>query len=354
MRPGIAGALFALVVAAACGDGRRTVHVRTDLPEALRDEVEATFEGAHPSLDVRFSEAAPDETLQALSSGEADFDVWWGAPALALESAARGGRLEAYDPAWHRADLHRWRETDETPAREGDEPPSRPGEAAAPWHPVLSSPLVIAFNRTIVPISEAPTDWIDVFHHGWFGEVRLLDPGRTDAGAWLVGAMIVEALRDDDDLNRGFDWLSRLHDQVDVYAVEPGTLVRALDREQALLVVMPRADAERARTGEDGWLHYRIPASGTPLLLLAVAIRDGTEVPEAARDFVEHLGTDGVATASKLHTHWTPTVGFVDDSALPPDFELEQTLRGYVPAVDTLAVELTGWLERWEREIRIR
>lgn len=327
-------ALSAALGATSCGEADTTrLDVRTTLPEALRSEVEASFESAHPEIDVRFSTAPADESAASLRAGDAGFDVWWGAPALLLERAANRGLLEPHGPGWDDRSVE---------ARD------------ARWHPILSTPLVIAFDRTVVALADAPSDWIDLLHHAWYQDVRILDPGGTDAGAWLVGATIVEALRDDDDLNRGFDWLTRLHRQIDAYAADPAALVRALERGDALVVVMPRAEAEAARSGDDRWLHYRIPESGTPELLLGVGIVAGTEVPDAARAFVDHLGTAPVATAAKLHTHWEPTAGSVDPSGLPADFELEQRWTAYTPALDTLAAELAGWLERWEAEVRTR
>lgn len=321
------------VAAASCGGDGTGLDVRTALPDALRDEVETAFESAHPGIDVRFSEVPTDESLDALRSGEADFDVWWGVPALALEQAGDAGLLAAYEPDW-----------------------GRPGAAGASdvWWPVLTTPFVLAFDRTKVALADAPTDWVDVFHHGWYQEVRMPDPAGTDAGAWIAGSMIVEALRDDDDLNRGFEWLGRLHDQVDLYAQEPAEMVGALGRGDALVAIMTRAEAEAARTADAPWLHYRVPTSGAPELILGIGVVEGTDAPEAARAFVDFLGTDVVATASKLHTRWEPAVGDVDRSRLPPDFELERSWRGYAPAVDTLAAEIEAWIDRWEAEIAVR
>lgn len=322
---------FALLLGgAACGgDGRTPLEVRTGFPDELRAEVERSFESAHPDVDVRFSDASADISLAQLRSVDtAPFDVWWGAPALALQKAA-------------------------------DEALLKPLRRATPidtvrWRPVLTTPFVIAFDRTVVPLAEAPLDWIDLFHYRWYDDLRLLDPGRTAEGAYFAGAMIVEALRDDDDLDRGFDWLDRLDEQVDAYAADVDELVRALGAGEALVAILPRADAEVARHGDAPWLHYRLPESGSPVLVLGVGITATTGQRATARAFVEHLGTDEVATASKLYTRWEPAQGEVDASRLPPDFELEQPWTGYRPAVDTLAAELDGWMARWEVDVHAR
>lgn len=324
--------------AAGCGDGDRArLEIRTTLPESLRDAVETTFEALHPDIDLRFSDEPDDQTLEALAEGDPGFDVWWGAPASALMRAGASGALAPSRPAWVPV---------RGPGAEGTEPQE--------WHPWLTTPLVIAFDRTAVALADAPTDWIDVFHHAWFEDVRVPDPAATEAGSTLVGAMVVEALRDDDDLDGGFDWLARLHDQVDQYVRGADESVSALGSGDALLAIMTRADAEEARTGGAPWLHYRLPASGTPEVVLGVAVVAGARLPAAARAFLDYLGSDDVATAAKRHTHWEPMAGRVDQASLPADFELAGGWRAYPPAFDTLAVELDGWIDRWEREVRIR
>jgi len=313
----------------ACSDDRIKVEVRTTFPDGLLAAVEESFEVAHPDLDVRFSEASLDASLGALRQSEvAPFDVWWGVPPIVLYEAANEGLLQAYEPPW---------------SQQADRP--------AYWHTVLTTPFVIAFNRTTVPLADAPTDWIDVFHHAWYDDLRALDPGRTREGAYFAGAMIVEALRDDDDLDRGFEWLARLHEQVDAYVGEPNEAVRALQRDEALIAILPRAGVERARAAEAPWIHYRVPESGTPELALGVAIVADTRQSDAARAFVDHLGMSDIATLAKLYTHWEPQAGRVDEAALPADFELAQSWRAYAPAIDTLATELDGWVERWSLEI---
>ncbi|NIQ57133.1 MAG: extracellular solute-binding protein, partial [Gammaproteobacteria bacterium] len=226
--------------------------------------------------------------------------------------------------------------------------------ASDAWHAVLRTPFVVAFDRTVVPIAEAPRDWIDVLHHAWYDGVRVMDPAGTKEGAYFAGAVLVEALRDDDDLVRGFDWLARLDEQVDLYVAGTDELIGALERGDALLAILPMADAERARAERAPWLHYRVPSSGTPALTLGVAIVQGAAHADAARAFVDYLGTTGAATAAKLRTRWDPVAGSVDESVLPPDFELVDRWTAYPLAVDTLIAELPGWIERWEEEVRTR
>jgi iron(III) transport system substrate-binding protein len=321
----------------ACADTSRetTLVVRTSLPEELRDYVEDTFEAANPDVDVRFSEVRPEESLAELQAGAgAPFDVWWGPPAQILERAAAAGLLQPYQPPWLR--------------QPGVGQPDR----EARWQVILVSPFVIAFNHEEVPLARAPTDWADLFHFRWADELYLLDPTSVDEAAYFMGAMLVEALRDDDDLLSGFDWHRRLDVQAKRYVRESRDIIRALETGDALLTILPRYIVEKARNGDAPWIYYRLPESGTPMLALGVAITARTEVGEVARRFVDHLGTMDVTTASKLYTHWQPGHGDVDMSRFPDGFEIDQRWSPYPLAIDTLVAELDGWVDRWDLKVR--
>lgn len=326
----------ALLTLSGCADGRdTTLLVRTDLPRELRDFVEASFEAENLDIDVRFTERESAASFHDLQMGDpvVPFDVWWGVPATTLESAGSIDLLEPFQPSW----------VDLAPANT-----SRGGL----WHAILVTPFVIAFNREELTLTRAPRDWVDTFHHRWAEEVWTIDPTRHEYGAAFMGSMLVEALRDDDDLRRGFDWLDRLDTQVERYVPSPEEVIRALERRDALLAILPRAVVEDARGRGDDWLYYRLPESGSPVLALGVAVTKGSNAGDAARRFVEHLGRNEIVTESYLRTRWHPANGEIDGTKVPPGFELAQPWTAYPLAIDTLVAELEGWVTRWDLDVR--
>lgn len=328
-----------LFLLACSGESRPiTLDVRTDLPEGLRDYVEESFEGTHPDVDVRLTVSTTDESgadVLAGVRGEAPFDVWWGAHASGLERVADEGRLLPYSPIWL------------------DEPGLVMPDTGAAWHPLLITPYVIAFSRDDLPLTRAPTDWNDLRHFRWSEEIEILDPLRSEAGAWFVLSMLAR-YEAEADTDAGFDWLITLDGQVDSYAVTPGDAVRALEVTASRLAVLPRADAEEARATDAPWLYYRLPESGTPILARGVAVVRGTDEVEAARAFVDHVGALDVRTVSKLQTRWQPAYGDIDASRLPADFELTHPWQPWALAVDRIEGQRDTWLGRWEQEIQRR
>lgn len=325
-----------LLVAAACGDAGsdHSLVVYSSLSPGLLEFVEERFESMHVDASVRVVRAADSETLATLRSGGSLVDVWWGAPAPVLGLAADEGLLQRYRPPW----------VGETSAHETD----------GFWQVSLVSPFVIAFNRERVPLARAPTDWIDLFHFRWFDEISLLDPTAGPEGAYFVGAMIVQTLRDGDDLTRAFDWLRRLDGQAFRYETRAAEAIRSLGAGEALLAILPHYLVEAGRADDAPWLHFRVPESGSPLLTRGIAISAGAAEPELARRFVDFTGSVEVATEALLRLRWRHPYVDIDRSRLPPDFEIEASVTPYALAPDTLAAELDGWLERWDLEVRGR
>ncbi len=300
-----------------CDDGRTRLVVRTEMPRALRDVVEASFEASEPGVDVRFDVDDEAATVDALSPAAepAPFDVWWGAAGPSLERAARSGALEG-------------------------------------WRPLLGTPWVIAFDRDRVGLPEAPRDWVDVLHHGWVEEVAVPDPARSDVGARFVGAAVGEAVHAEGLSWVGLEWLERLDRQVVRYVPDEREALRALRVELASLALLRRATVEDARADDES-LHYRIPEGGTPVDVLGAGVVAGSAVPDAARRFLDHLASDVVLAASAEHTGWEPLVPMepVDSLAASPR---SGEWLGYPLAAGLVVDSLATWLDRWTREVRGR
>ncbi len=338
MRAGARSTLLLLALAG-CGPPRDTVvHVRSALPEELLELAESTFEELHPEIDIAFSEADDAASYHELqiSSGAPPFDVWWGASGRTLERAAGHDLLAVYRPPWV-----------DQPGMGSVRPDDR-------WHVTMVTPFVIAFNRDFMSLGDAPTRWVDLFHHGWTREVALLHPTRSAAGESFAASMILEALRSEEDLEIGFEWLARLDPQIADYFESSDEALRALAVGGNLLAVLPRADVEYARERAGDWLYYRIPMDGTPLLTRGVAITSGSDVRNAAARFVDHIGSVEMATEAKLATRWQPAHGSIDEARVPEGFELLQRGRVYPLALDTLNTYAEEWMTRWDLEVRDR
>ncbi|HCO12807.1 MAG TPA: hypothetical protein DIT46_01400 [Gemmatimonadetes bacterium] len=221
------------------------------------------------------------------------------------------------------------------------------------WHPLLLTPYVIAFSREDLELARAPSDWIDLRHFRWSDDIEMLDPARSEEGAWFLVSILQQAVSVGD-LESGFDWLATMDRYVESYATNTSDALQALREKRSRIAIAPRADVEAERSNNSPWLYYRLPESGTPVLVRGVSLMSGTKEAAAAKEFVDHLGSIDVLTETKLKTRWQPVFGVVDSSRIPVDFELQEPWAPYAIPFDTIQGKREGWLNRWEQEIRGR
>jgi ABC-type Fe3+ transport system substrate-binding protein len=219
----------------------------------------------------------------------------------------------------------------------------------------MQTPFVIAFDRDVVAITDAPADWLDLLHHGWSEDVSLPDPGRSREGATFVTSVIAEKLRSEGDPVIGFDWLEQLDRQIGRYDADARESLRSMRMHRVSLAVVPRAVVEVGRVEWEGRLYYRAPESGSPSMVRAVAVvaTASGEGSDMAQRFADHVQSPELLAATKLHTHWEP-VGSWDERTLPEGFELRQAWSAYPSSVGLSVDSATVWIRRWSSDVRGR
>jgi iron(III) transport system substrate-binding protein len=321
----LGGAAFSLLLLVACtSDDRTSLRVRTSLPDALLEQVERSFEAQHPQVDVRFvrgDDAQAAAELEAQDEG-VPFDVWWGPSGILLERAALRGLL-------------------------------RPASPSAVWRPLLVTPFVIAFNRAELTLASAPSDWIDVFHFRWRDELVMVDPARMDVGAWFVGAVVARAVRADQDMSVGMDWLRRLDEQVARYVPDQRAALRELSVGDAQLTVISKAAADAELAAGAAWLGYRLPQSGTPLLVRGIGVVEGTRQAHAAALFIDWVSSPEEVTVAEITTGWEAADGLSvsEDGTVLIGLE---GWRGWPLGLDVVVGGMDGWLAEWRENVRGR
>lgn len=334
-------AALPLLALAACGggDGREVLTVYSPHGKAMLKAFEAEFEKANPGIDVQAVDMGSQEVLDRLRTERANpqADVWFGAPAGLFEDAAADSLLDHFVPTWATA------------------VPEHARDAEGYWHGTYLTPEVIAYNSRVVAPADVPKDWDDVLDPKWKGRVLIRDPMASGTMRTIFGMVVQRSIRTTGDTAQGFDWLRRLDGQTKEYVLTPTLLYQKLAREEGVLTLWDLPDIEEARASTSYPLEYVIPSSGTPLPVDAVAVVRGTRHREAARKFVEMVGsTPGVLLA--VRSHWRfPARGDVPDDSLPPRLREAKALLKPEP-MDWALLQREGpnWMRHWDEHVRNR
>ncbi len=157
------------------------------------------------------------------------------------------------------------------------------------------------------------------------------------------------------DPEAGYEWLLRLDAQTREYALNPTLLYQKLARQEGLVTMwnMPDILTLRATTGLP--IAYRLPESGTPVVVDAVAVVGGSERREAAEAFVEFVGSEeAILDAAELFFR-VPARQDIPTERLP-EWAREELPRLRIMEADRelLRERTSEWMRHWDDRIRRR
>ena len=340
-RPGgPAFGVVAMLVAVGCtgGDGGTVLTVYSPHGAELLSYYEGEFERANPGVDVQWVDMGSQSVLDRLRAEKANpqADVWFGAPAEIFDRAAREELLDPYRPTWAAA-----------VSAEARDPHDR-------WYGTYLTPEVIAYNSDAVTAAEAPKDWDDVLDPKWRGKILIRNPIESGSMRAIFGAMIMKEMRRTGSVEAGYEWLRKLDAQTKEYTVDPSVLYQKLGRQEGVLTLYNMPDI--VMLGQRGYkVEYVIPASGTPLLVDAIAVVRGAKQPDAARRYYEF-----VTSPRSLIVAAERFVRIPARTDIPPD-SLPQWVRRATAQItpmpldrDTLSRRLDEWMRYWDANIRNR
>jgi iron(III) transport system substrate-binding protein len=330
--------LLAPVWLASCGDDRTPVVLYSPHGRDLLALFQETYEAQNPDVAVRWLDMGSQEVYDRVRSEAANpqGSVWFGGPATIFARGAEEGLLEPFRPSWA-----------EAVAAESQHPEDL-------YFGLYRTPPLLVYNSDAVSPEEAPADWDDLLDPRWRGRVIIRDPLASGTMRTVFGMILARSVAETGDEEEGFRWLRRLDAQTREYVQNPALLHTKMVRQEGLVTIWELTDIlfQQQRGAP---LAYRFPTSGTPVIDDSVGVIRGTRNPQAARAFVEWVGS---AEAQRLAAERLFRLPARLD--LAPD-ELPEWAQGVmaemIPAeLDReLVAERAGeWMRRWDREVRGR
>jgi iron(III) transport system substrate-binding protein len=354
---------------AACGGGREPLVLYSPHGRDLLTLVEGRYEAAHPEVDVRWLDMGSQEVYDRLRSERANpqADVWFGGPDTILARGAAEGLLQPYRPAWA-----------------ASVPAASRGEGDL-YFGLYRTPAVLVWNERAVAAADAPRDWDDLLAPRFAGKVLIRDPLASGTMRTVFGMVLARSLERTGSLDEGLAWLRRLDAQTKEYVQNPALLHEKMVRQEGWVTVWDLTDIllQRRRGAP---LAYGFPASGTPVIDDAVGVVAGAAHADAARAFVDWVGSPeaqlmaarevfrlparvdlvgGGGEAAGTAAVAAPGAGAVgsgngvasgaDPAGLPEWVrDVESRLRPAALDWELLARESPEWMRRWDREVRGR
>lgn len=333
----VLAACVALTALAACRADKRTPLVLySPHGRDLLGLLEKTYEKEHPEIDVRWLDMGSQEVYDRIRSEKANpqADLWFGGPDTIFSRGAREGLLAPSRPTWAAA---------------------LPPEAREPhdlYFGAYRTPAVIVYNAAVISGADAPKDWNDLLDPKWKGKIIIRYPIASGTMRAIFGLILARSLERTGSTAEGFDWLRRLDGQTKSYEMNASVLVQRIARREGLVTVWDLPDVLlEMRQSHD--LAYVFPSSGTPVIDDAIGLVKGARHPEAARAFLEWVGSPEAQRLAAERAYRLP--GRTDIPAAELPAWARDVLQKMVVARldwDLLDREGSAWMATWDREVR--
>ena len=334
------GALWAVApLALERSDGRTVLTVYSPHGRELLRHYEAGFERLYPGVDVQWVDLGSQEVLERVQAerANAQADVWFGAPADAFARAAAQGLLAPYRPSWAAA------------------VPEEARDSLDRWYGTYRTPEVIAYNAKLVAAADAPNDWDAVLDPRWKGKVVIRDPVASGSMRAIFGGILARSVAQTGNTAEGWRWLRRLDAQTREYTFNPALMYERLRRGEALVTLynMPDIATLERRTGAP--VAYVLPASGTPVLVDAIAVLRGARQPALARAYYEYVTTREALLYAADSLQRIPARTDLPAERLPRWMaEANARLKPFAADRRLLADSLDTWMRYWDAQVRNR
>jgi iron(III) transport system substrate-binding protein len=331
---GLPGA--ALVLLAACGDGRVPLTIYSPHGRDHLTLLERDFEQRRPDIDVRWLDLGSQEVLDRLRLERVNpqADLWFGGPTTLFERGITDSLLAPYRPSWA-----------------GKVDPSGIGRNDS-YYPAYRTPAIIAYNSDAVADSAAPRDWDEVLTPRWRDKVLIRDPVASGTMRAIWGLILQRSLRQTGDTAAGMAWLRRLDGQTRTYALSPALLDAKLARQEGLVTLWDLPDILIARS-KGMPFGYVFPRSGTVVIDDAIALVRNARHPRAARDFYEYVGSIEAQLLAAEKVFRLPARHDLPLDRVPA-WVAEVEREMVVEAMDweLLARDGAIWMGYWDQQVR--
>lgn len=329
--------LLAVLLLAGCRrDSRTPVVLYSPHGRDLLGLMEKTYEAAHPEIDVRWLDMGSQEVYERIRSEKANpqADVWFGGPDTIFARGAKEDLLTPFRPTW----------------ADAIDPESRgPNDL---YFGLYRTPAVIVYNAAVVPASQAPRDWDDLLDPRWKGKILIRHPLASGTMRAFFGMILARSVEQTGSTDRGFEWLKRLDAQTKGYEMNASVLVERIARREGLITVWDLPDVLLEMRHSKG-LAYVFPSSGTPVIDDAIGLVKGARHGQAARAFIEWLGSPEEQLLAAEKAYRLPARRDLPEALLPQ--WAREVDRSLVPAKmnwDLIERDGAGWMAKWDREIR--
>lgn len=154
------------------------------------------------------------------------------------------------------------------------------------WTPFNALPMVITYNKDLVPQNEVPKSWNDLLDAKWKGKIAYADPNKSGSSYTQLVTMLTAYGRDD---GKGWDFVKKLFANLDGKILSESSLVQrgVPDKEFSLGITLEDAALRYIEGGANIGIVY--PSEGTSAVPDGAGIIKGSKHMDEAKQFIDFV-----------------------------------------------------------------
>ncbi|MBC7796141.1 MAG: extracellular solute-binding protein [Pyrinomonadaceae bacterium] len=327
--------LLTLFLLAGCGNNveRTTLLVYTPHGRDLLRDFAQKYEAANPNVKVQFLDIGSREILERIRAERfhPQADIWFGASQITFQDAANENLLANYRPTW------------------ADKVSADSHDVNDFWYGTYETPEVIAYNSEVLTAETAPKDWDEVLTETWRDKILIRNPIPSDSMRVIFGAMIQRQTSTEN----GYEWLEKLDGNVKEYTSDGSLLMQKIARREGLISLWNMPDVVLFKQQKNLPVDYILPASGTPVVIDAIAVVKNAPNQREAQKFYEFVTTrENLIYAANKYYRLPVSRPDVEKSELPAWMQTD--FKRMNVNWDDLRKNGSVYIKHWDNKIRGR
>ncbi|NBD24144.1 ABC transporter substrate-binding protein [Paenibacillus glycinis] len=220
-------------------------------------------------------------------------------------------------------------------------------DPARGWTPFTSLPMVILYNKDLVPAGKEPKSWNDLLSPDWKGKIAYADPAKSGSSFTQLATMLTAFGKDD---GKGWDFVGKLIGNLDGKVLSSSGMVPkgVADKEYPVGITLEENALRYVEGGSKVGIVY--PSEGTSAVPDGMAVIKGAKNADNAKLFIDFAAGKDVQSLMQsefkrrpVRTDLEPSQGVTPISDIKlVNYDLSWASEQRAAIIDQFTKKLTG------------
>jgi len=221
-------------------------------------------------------------------------------------------------------------------------------DAEGYWIGTIQTPVMLFYNRDMIPADKAPSDWFDLTEPQY--KNKLIFRNALSSSARATYSALLQQFDKKGELDQGWQFLKALDANTKRYYGSGSLLFQAIGRKEAAISFHVLSSIVDNKNKNGLPLEIINAKSGSPVITDGIALIKGAKNPKAAKAFIDFAGSAKVQ--SMLATEFNRLPTHPEAIANAPKWMSETQFKVMDVDWGALSKSQSAWIQKWDSEVK--